>query len=235
MTPAELAAYVRKKTGTNATTLVDADILIYANVHMDDIAKEIAKTHRGFFGREFTYNLVGDQRAYDTELTTLNGIRSVEAKIDGTNWKVLTPADLVSLEQPSDETSIKAKFSGQYRYEIWQKKIYIYCGEAIIAVTSGLKVRCDIYPKHLSGLSEATDDMSKDPTATDRGFPRAVHELLARRIVIDWKESKDKPIPLTQTEQKYEYDLAKAIAALRDSNQDEEIVVATPYNDGSQY
>ncbi len=234
MTPAELASYVRDQTGTNATTLTDAKILTKANVFMDDIAKEIAKIHRGYFGRVFTYNLVASTRSYALELNVLNGIRSVEAMIDGTNWKWLTTIDITSMGRPTSETDIQANFGGRYNYEIWDKLIWIYTGEAIINVTNGLKVRCDIYPTHLTSLA-GSDDMSKDPTATERGFPRAVHELLARRIIIAYKESQDKPIPLTQTEQKYEYDLKKAIDALRDINQDEVILAPLPFNDGSQY
>lgn len=235
MTPAELATYVRWKTGTNATTFSDANLMVAANVVIDDIAKEIVKTHIGFFGRTFTYNLVDSQRNYPLDENICNGIRSIDAKIDGTNWKHLTSTDLTMQDKSLIlEADIRSAFGGSYKYEIWQKEAWIYCGEAIIAVTGGLVIRCDIYPQHLASMG-GSDDMSKNGSSTTRGLPRAVHELLARRIIIDWKGTKDKPIPLTQREQNYEYDLAKAIEALRDSNQDEEIVAELPFNDGSQY
>lgn len=235
MTPAELATYVRWKTGTDATTFSDANLMVAANVAIDDIAKEIVKTHKGFFGRIFTYNLVGDQRNYALDENICNGIRSIEAKIDGTNWKRLVSTDLSMQDNPTVlDADIRSAFFGLYKYEIRQKEIWLFCGEAIIAVTGGLVVRCDVYPQHLTSMA-GTDDMSKNGSSTTRGLPRAVHELLARRIVIESKNSKDKPLALTQTEQKYEYDLAKAIEALRDSNQDEEIVAKLPFNDGSQY
>jgi len=235
MTPAELASFVRDQTNTDATTFSDAQILTKANVFIDDIAKEIAKTHRGFFGRVFTYNLVADQRNYPLETDLLNGIRSVEAQLDGTNWKWLTSLDITALGKPTDETDIRAAFAGKDpRYDIFQKEIWIYSESAIVNVTGGLKVRCDVYPEHLTSLS-GSSDLSINSSSTKRGFPRAVHELLARRIIIAFKESKDKPIPLTQTEQKYEFDLVKAISALRDSNQDEVILAPLPFNDGNQF
>jgi lauroyl/myristoyl acyltransferase len=64
MTPANFASYIRLKTKTNATTFPDADILAYANIIKDDIAKEVTKANEDYFGMKFLRYLIAGQRGY---------------------------------------------------------------------------------------------------------------------------------------------------------------------------
>ena len=50
MTSKQFADYIRKKTKTNSSTFTDADILLYANIIKDDIAKEVNKANEDYFG-----------------------------------------------------------------------------------------------------------------------------------------------------------------------------------------
>jgi len=77
--------------------------------------------------------------------------------------------------------------------------------------------------------------MSTNPDDYTHGFPRAFHELLARRISIAYKSSKDKPIPLSEKERQFEVDFAQAINSLKDANLDREVIPSEPYDDGSGY
>ena len=77
--------------------------------------------------------------------------------------------------------------------------------------------------------------MSVDPSTTTAGFPRPFHELLARAVSIRYKQSKESPIPLTEKEQVFEYDLNKKIDAIKKLNLDREVIGSIPHNDGSQY
>lgn len=244
MTPADLARYVRKMTRTNATTYSDADLAADACIHMDDIALAIEKIRKGYFGGDYLFNLVAGQRAYPFDANMLgNGLKSVEAQIDGVNWKKLDPTDFNSLDIASDEASITSYFAcKKSAYEIWMKKLWILSQTAILNVTGGLKIRCSVYPYHLVAADmTGTTDMSVDHTVTGPsvvvtpGFPRALHELLARRLIMGWKESQPKPIPFSTKEQAYDIDLERAIRLLRSPNQDEAIIAVQPYNDGSQY
>ena len=76
---------------------------------------------------------------------------------------------------------------------------------------------------------------SNNPTQYEHGFPRQFHELLARRVAIAYKSSKDRPIPLSEKEQMYEIDLERQIVLMRDENMDRNIIPSIPYNDGSNY
>ena len=87
---------------------------------------------------------------------------------------------------------------------------------------------------------DSATDMSVDPSTTTHGIPKELHELWARGVVIDYKESREKPIPLTERELKYEFDKQKAIETLKHGNLDREVIGTLPPasdrgNDGSDY
>ena len=77
--------------------------------------------------------------------------------------------------------------------------------------------------------------MSTNPDDYTHGFPRQFHELLARRISIAYKSSKDRPIPLSEKEKLYEVDLMTQINTMKGTNLDRSITPSAPYDDGSQY
>lgn len=235
MTPAKFAALVRLYTSTNAVTFTDANILSYANIFKDDIAAEIAKRNEDYFGIEFTRNLEADKRQYSIPDEVLNNIKYTQAMLDGISWQRLEEFDLSQYKKTTDETSIRNNFTGKNpQFDIWNRLLCIYSGDAIINVTNGLKLWAIIYPADITDLSSTTD-MAVDPTTTSHGFPRQFHELLARRISIAYKSSKDKPIPLSEKEQKYDDDLKVKLDAITGMNLDRSFVASTPSDDGQDY
>ena len=232
MTPAQLTSYVRLKTKTNSTTFPDANILLLANMFIDDFAKEIIKVNEDYFGMPQTTNLVEDQREYSLPCELLNQIKFVEAKLDGTNWVALSELDLTTYHRPTNESEIVANFAngeGQAFFDIFRNSLWIYSG-TIIDVEAGLKLWSLDFPAHLDDLTSTTD-MSVDPSTTTHGFPRAFHELLCRRIVIEKKELGDKPIALTTHEQKFDTDFYRAIDSLRPANLDRAVKGELPATD----
>ena len=77
--------------------------------------------------------------------------------------------------------------------------------------------------------------MSVQPSTTTHGMPREAHEIWARSVVIDYKNSKEKPIPLTEKELKYDADLQLVLNAIKGTNLDRQNTGQVPYNDGSNY
>ena len=232
MTPAELATYVRFKTRTNATTFTDAQILALLKPRADEISRKLLDADEDIFCEPDFASLVGtpvSQREYAEPSDLLARIKRVETKLDGTNWVKLKEMDLVDYDFTTDEDSILGHFSnseGEAKFDIARKSIWIYSG-VISDVTDGLKFWLNTYPAEILDLTSTTD-MSIDPSATTHGIPREVHELLARGIVIDYKESREKPIPLTQSELSYKTDLQAAIETLRHGNSDREIFASLP-------
>jgi hypothetical protein len=229
------AALIRYKTHTNTTTFTNTDILLLANTFKDDIAAEIAKCNEDYFGMEYLADLKVAQREYALPDDLLNNIKRVEAKLNGTDWKILNETDFNLESFTTEETAITEAFSGREPgFELFRRSLWILNDSAIIDVTAGLKLWCIIYPADFTDLTLATD-MSIDPSNTSHGFPRQFHELLARRVIIDWKSNREKPIALTEHEQNYEYDLKKALDAIKEMNLDRTVIASTPSDDGSDF
>jgi hypothetical protein len=237
MTPVQFADYIRKRTKTNATTFPDADILLYANIIKDDLAKEVTKVNEDYFGMEFLRNLVAGQRKYRFPLGILNQIKYTQAKIDGTNWKRLTEFDVTSYQRPTDESSILSNWAGKDpSFDIFGEELAIYSDVAITNVTNGLKLWAIIYPKDLSSLSGVID-MSVPTDTTSFGLPRQLHWVWATKVIIEYKSSKEKPLPLTERELNVNADLQLALNALKAQNLDRTVIATVPdhSNNGQDY
>ena len=90
-----------------------------------------------------------------------------------------------------------------------------------------LKILVNTWLEPVGDLS-ATNDMSQDPSTTTHGIPRELHEIWARGVIIDWKSSREKPIPLSEKEQVYGIDLVKAINSLKPQNLDRNFTFQLP-------
>lgn len=244
MTGKQFVDYVRLRTRTNSTTLSNTDLLLLANVRMDTIAAQIMGAEEDTLVLPFTTNLLLNQRQYAFTSNILSRIKYVEAKLDGTNFIHLSEMDLNQYKRTTDETTITSNFSnyeGHAFYDIYRKALYLYSG-SVTAVTGGLKLWCNTYPAPLdvSRIADDTTDLSTDPTAISHGFPRELHELWARGTIIDFKESRQKPIPLTEREMSYKVDLMQAVFDLKHGNMDRVVMAATPPasdrgNNGANY
>lgn len=234
----DFASYVRYHTKTDSTTLTDAELVLLANVEKDNIAKEIAKVNEDIFGMWFTRNIEEDVREYSFPSNVLSNIKYLEVKIanGGTEWKHFDEFDLNKYKRTTDEASIIANFAGKYLFDIFRKSLWLYCEETMIAVEEGIKLWAIQYPADVAtGSLSSTTDMSVDPTTTSSGMPRESHELWARATIISYKNSQEKPIPLTEKELNYKADLKLMLDSLRGTNLDRQNTGDVPYNDGSQY
>jgi hypothetical protein len=240
MTPLALAKYVRFKTRTNSTTFSDTDMLPLVLFRQDELARRLMMSlaeNEDIFQSPNTDTLVANHREYAFPPDILSRITRVEAKLDGTNFVKLHSMDKNQYEGTHDETTIVKVFNSQQwnkvsnpngaQYDIARKAIYIYSG-SIIGVVDGLKLWCYDYPAPISSLTDNTNDMEEDPDTTHHGFPRELHELLARGVIIDYKESREKPIPLSQREQNYDKDVLLAIASLKGGDTSREIISSLP-------
>jgi hypothetical protein len=230
MTPEKLAAYVRLKTRTNSTTLTDADLITLANVVKDKLVLRALEADEDIFLVPTYLNLVADQREYPLHSDLLSRIKRVEAKLDGSNFIKLYEFDLPQHTYPiSTEADIVAHFGnneGEAYFDIMRNSIWIYSG-TITAVTAGLKIWLNTIVADITSMVAVTD-MSIDPTTTTHGVPRALHKPLADGMVIEWKESREKPIPLTEREQLYDREIDRAVSSLKRANYDRDVIGLVP-------
>jgi len=238
MTPVELAAYVRLKTRTNSTTFSDDDLLTLANVVKNDVCQRALEVDEDIFTLPATYDLVANQREYPLPSDILSRIKKVELKFSSSDDYVTAYSrDMLDMDFPiSSETLITAQFTneqGHVYYDLMRKSLWIYSG-TIAAVTDGIKLWVNTYPANIASILH-TVDMSIDPSTTAHGVPRELHRIIATGVIIEYKQGKEKPIPLNEKEQKWEFDLEKAIQTLKKADYSREIIAAVPVTDGSEY
>lgn len=235
MSPAQFAQYIRLKTRTNATTFPDADILLYANIIKNDLAKEVKKANEDYFGMEVSRNLEAGKRNYGFPTYQLSQIKYVQAKLDGEKWQPLTEFDINSYKKATDEDNILANWAGKSpQFDIFGGELIIYNDSSIIDVTNGLKLWTIIFPEDLTSLS-STQDMSIASDQYNFGMPTELHMVWATKVCIEYKNSKEKPIPLTEREINVVNDQKEAINSLKAGNLDRSIVATIPYDDGQDY
>lgn len=237
--PVKFAAHVRYKTRTNDVTFPDAEMKSYMAFRQDEIAKEILKADEDILLIPQKANLVAStlkDREYPVPQDILSRMKRVEAQLNGTDWIPLTEIDATQIRSPiSSEADITEVFNNSQmskgnpsgaRFDILRKSVYIYSG-TITATTDGLRMWCKTWPTPITDLT-ATADMSQDPSTTTHGIPRAMHGVWAKGVIIDFKESKEKPIPLTESEQNYDKLLKRSVEALRHGNLDREVIGHLP-------
>lgn len=195
----------------------------------------ILGANENYFGTPMTTNLVADQREYPLDLTVAGQFKFVDVKLDGATWKRIYERDFNQTNFPIQESDIRDAYSGRNpEFAIFRNGIWIMSDSAIINVTNGLKIWAYIWPEKFTSLVSSTE-MATPPTSTTHGWPRQFQELLARRVSKAYKESRDKPIPLTEDERNWESDMLMMLDGIMHPNQDRSVLAQTPQDDGSQY
>lgn len=234
MTGKAFADYVRYRTRTTSTVFPDAEIVSYANVAMDYMAGKIEDAPSGLelMGSVEDADLLATDtsREYPFPIDILNRMKSLEINLkkysaDDDNWIRLSELDLNTYKQTTDEAKIQATFGYSEDtafFDIYRGSVWLYCGEVFETITDGLNLWVFDYPAHITTASLADDvtDLSVDPSTITHGFPRQFHELWADSVVIKYKTTRDKPLPLTESEQLWEARLMDSLAKTKNANRD---------------
>jgi hypothetical protein len=228
MTSTELNTLINFKCKTNDTTFPQATKLPIVNMFVKDISSRIVEKNAGYFIVPTTFDLVADQREYGWPDDLLNRMHKLEIKFSSTTSRF--PAkNLKDYHGSETESEIVKNFTNDengFAYVIRRRAIYILSG-TITAVIGGGRLWYHAYPADLADLAGATD-MSVDPSTTTFGFPRQFHELLARRVTMEYKGSLPKPLPLNELERNYEIDLERQLQAISRPDNSAEIIGDSP-------
>jgi len=210
MTGTQLSALIYRKTKATTTTYTAANMLVDVNLMKDEIASRIQQSRPTVWHMSTLCDLADDQREYSLPSDMLNNIVSLELKFTATGDFV--KATHFARRHYSDalqETKIVNDFDNlEPRYFIRRQALYILSG-TIITVVEGLKLVYDAFPADLANLTGIVD-LSIDPSTITHGFPREFHELLARRVSIEYK-SNQPDMKLNDKELGYDNDLDKAL------------------------
>lgn len=226
MTTTEFATLVRYKTKTNSTTFTDAQILLLMNIFKNEISSQIVERNAGYFLIPTLFDLVasGTTREYALDDNQLNRLHKVEIKFASgdSRFPATNIKDYSGSETESEIVKNFGNSEGEFAYTIRRRKLLLLSGTTI-AVTDGGRMWWHKYPADFTVLSGSTD-MATDPSATTFGFLRQFHELLARRVSIEYKGSQPKPLLLNRHEQNYENDLKIQLDAISHTDNSAEII-----------
>lgn len=230
MTGTQLAALIRLKTSTNTTTFTNADMLVYVNLFKDEIASKIVERNNGMFLVPSTFSLVADRREYAFPDDMLNRLHKFEVKFASADSRF--PSTYIKDYSGSEtESEIVKNFGnsiGEFGHTIRRRALYVLSG-TIIAVTDGGRIWYHAFPADLANMTGSTD-LGVDPSTTTFGIPKQFHELLARRVSIEYKSNKPKPLPLNPLEKNYEVDLQVQLDAASHIDNSGEIIGELPSN-----
>ena len=228
MTGTQLAALIRLKTTTNTTTFTDANMLVYVNIFKDEIASKIVERNNGMFLVPSPFNLVADQREYAFPDDMLNRLHKFEVKFASGDSRFPSTyvKDYSGSETESEIVKNYTNSPGGFAHTIRRRALFILSG-TIIAVTNGGRMWYHAFPADLANMTGSTD-LGVDPSTTTFGIPRQFHELLARRVSIEYKSNKPKPLPLNALEKKYDVDLQIALDSVSHIDNSGEIIGLLP-------
>ena len=233
------ANLVRKYTGTDTTTLPDADLLIYANVEKDDLAEFIAdQCGEDFFQLSYKRDLEVDKREYSLPRQLMLHTKRVNAMLDGVKYQLLDEFDLNQIRMPLvTESDIQYAFAGRRpAFDIIDIGVKIYSDSPMIAVTDGLIVDAIIYPEDIIAGNLASSSDLSTASATDKTrLPKASHKVWAIRTSIAYKQSRPKAIALSEIEKNLAAWEERMINNLKGRNLDRSYVPSTPVDNGMSY
>jgi hypothetical protein len=208
MNATQLASLIRAKTRTTSDTFSDADMLVYVNAYIDELAGRIQQERQDIWNMPATFDLEADEREYAFPDDVLNSIVSLELKFASDGDYVRARA----IQAPSDFALSEAQIAGYHSnltpwYFVRRRAVYVLSG-TIAAVTGGGRLIYNAFPASLADLT-GTTDLSIDPSTTTHGFPREFHELLARRVSIQFKDING--IQLSREDLAYDQDLERKL------------------------
>lgn len=233
------AEYIREQTKTDSTTFSDAKLLTFALKVQDELAAAIvADVDENYFDMELTRDLEAGIRSYTFAEDILKHQKYLAVQLDGVNWSYLTEAFFSEFTTPMRENSyIKEKYAGKKpQFYISGREVFVLSGEDIIDVSGGIKMVADVYPENIdAGDLAASTDLSIPSGNTAHRLPRQIHPHWATKVIIEWKQSRDKPIPLTQQEQRVDIDLESTLNKLERRNQVRSFQATVPTDNGQDY
>lgn len=231
MTAAEFKARFHDRCRTNDTIYPDSKLTILAREKQIELAEAIESVDEDFFQSFETTTLESTDvtREYSLPSDSLNRMKLVEAKLDGIHWVRLLEFDLNMYDKTTDEDTIQKNFSNEYGrayYDLGRGSLFLYTGKIEDSVSAGLHWIGYSLPYKVTDWA-GTKDLS-EPTTTQVGIPITFHSLWLDACVIDWKQSHDKPVALTEREQMYNYNLQQKLMYAKELNRDRPNTIPMP-------
>lgn len=205
MTSSEYKTLVLNKTRQTSATFTDAEILLFTNLYIYEIASQIQEYRPDIWNIPATFDLMVGRREYAFPTDVINSLNSLEIKLDEEkDYQVAIGLKMRPRHPLGNETEIVNRYKSKNPHYYLRRNAIYLLSDTITNVTDGGILIYNSFPAKLIEL-DGSDDMSIDPSTTKHGFPQEFHELLARRVSIAYKNKEN--VPLNEEEQNYKIDL----------------------------
>jgi len=243
MNVAEIVSHILRKCGLTAASEFSengaTDLLLTLNIKKDEICEAITDAFADYFGTNKTMDLSDTDSIsnrifdFDYESDILNNIVKIEACFDSAadtpQWVEVRYENRPWSEIMWSKDWIYDNYDNIYpKYKFFAGKLYLLSGE-VDDNEGSIRIWWIQYPDDITDLAD-TIDLSGSLSIR---FPKQFHELLARAVIVDWKEANQKP--LTGREVLFDQDLAIKINRLKGINLSETAVGRLVDDDGSDY
>ena len=243
MTEAQLASLSRYKSGTNSNNFPNTDLQPLLNYFKDEICSLVTQSHGSYFLIPTTDDLVAARREYAYPRTVLNHIETVEVAFNQDSpieYILAKKIKRSDYNKSLAEANIANDFiNDEPKYFIRRRAIYLLTGTisstvlGAATVAEGIRMTYRKYPENFASALDGTTELSIDPSTSTFGFPRQFHELLARRVSMEYKDKNG--IVLSRSELNYEKDLQEQLNAISREDLSEAILSSVPTNEGYDF
>lgn len=205
---------LRTHTGTDDVTLPKETIAAFVNSELEgfSILATLPNLQETYLGKTIPMNLANDTREYTIPN---NVIRTHNIEINyGGIWVRMKEISLERMDAAINEEEVQKFFKNRLpMYSIYGGKYYIWTPDPITELIGWLKIYASVYPTEFDENDFEENNIVEMSEVNE--LPRQFHQVLQKRVIISYKESRDKPIPLTQSEQMYKGDLETVLKSMR--------------------
>lgn len=243
MKTTDIVSLARKKTKTNSSTFTDADMILYIKAKLPQFQADIEEVNEDLMGSVEYRDLrvTGTTGSYvDTGVTYISReynlpadmiprIKTISAKLNGTDWIRLKNYDLNDIKIPFEEDRILETFTndeGIAGYELFRSSIFLLTGAITSVVSGGLKIWT--YSFTAAPATMPVVGSAEDVEFDMYGVPETMHELFAIALGMEWKSNQEMPVAYNSSEQNFYALYSKALGSLRSMDRDKEMIFRRP-------
>lgn len=201
----DLAKQVRLQVGADEYTLSNDDLATLYNAEVENYAHfaVLANVNEHWLGGVRELTVTDGSVEIPSEVIRINRI---EAFISW-EWKILQLYNLNRVPTLADADFLSVYMENRKAgFAIFGRTLYVLASEDIETI----RLYAQMYPDYIEADIFETEHTLEKPW-NKAGLPRIWHRLLKNRMAIAWKESRDKPIPLTGGEQQMAGDIQTAM------------------------
>lgn len=205
---------LRLATGTDNETLPWENIAVFVNAELEQFSllATLPWLQETYLWVEIDIDTTDNQRKYAI-LDNIIRTHWIEYRYGEIPVR-MKETTLTRLDWPIVESEVQRYFRDRLpSYSLYGNFLYLWTWEDIEWQEWAIKIFASVYPTEFEAEDFEEDNINEMTTKSE--LPRQFHQILLKRVIITYKESRDKPIALTQGEQMFAWELATVLRTMR--------------------